>query len=169
MSEEKKETTEVIVELGEFGKLLSNMKLKIKALGNNASEVEMIEVEPSDLVQVCKELKRSQKMTFLNYMTALEVKNGYQTIIQLEDHENMKFLVIKTTAPKASPKIPTLSELYPNADWFEREAYDMIGIEYEGHPNLTRILNPDNWDGFPLRKDYIGPVDELNQPIKLNR
>jgi NADH:ubiquinone oxidoreductase subunit C len=169
MSEEKTSAEEVKSQLGEFGTLLSDMKIKIKALGNNASGVEMLEVEPSDLIQVCKELKRSKKMNFLNYMTAVEVKNGYQSIIQLEDHESMKYLVIKTSSAKSSPKIPSLTELYPNANWFEREGYDMIGIEYEGHPNLTRILNPDNWDGFPLRKDYIGPVDELNRPVKLNR
>jgi NADH:ubiquinone oxidoreductase subunit C len=45
----------------------------------------------------------------------------------------------------------------------------MLGIIYEGHPNLTRILNPDQWEGYPLRKDYIGPVDALNEPIRFKK
>ncbi|WP_130342146.1 NADH-quinone oxidoreductase subunit C [Herbihabitans rhizosphaerae] len=52
------------------------------------------------------------------------------------------------------PHVPSLVEVYPTADWQEREAYDMFGIVYDGHPALTRILMPDDWDGHPQRKDY---------------
>ena len=52
------------------------------------------------------------------------------------------------------PHVPSLTGLYPTADWQERETYDMFGIVYDGHPALTRILMPDDWDGFPQRKDY---------------
>lgn len=166
MSEEKAETS---IELGEIGKYLEEKKIKAKALGNNASGTEMIELETTDWVQVCKELKRAKKMNFLNYMTALEVKAGYQVIVQLENLETMEYVVLKTTAPKSNPTIPSLTEVFPNANWFEREAYDMVGIDFEGHPNLTRILNPEEWEGYPLRKDYIGPVDELNRPLSFKQ
>ncbi len=52
------------------------------------------------------------------------------------------------------PHVPSVTALYPTADWQERETYDMFGIIYDGHPALTRILMPDDWDGFPQRKDY---------------
>jgi NADH-quinone oxidoreductase subunit C len=52
------------------------------------------------------------------------------------------------------PHVPSLTPLYPTADWQERETFDMFGIVYDGHPALTRILMPDDWDGFPQRKDY---------------
>ena len=52
------------------------------------------------------------------------------------------------------PHLPSVTALYPTADWQEREAYDMFGIIFDGHPGLTRILMPDDWDGFPQRKDY---------------
>ena len=61
---------------------------------------------------------------------------------------------LETTAPDVDPRIPSLYSVYPTADWHEREAYDMFGILYDGHPGLTRILMPDDWLGHPQRKDY---------------
>ena len=57
------------------------------------------------------------------------------------------------------PAVPSVTGIWPGANWFEREAYDMFGIIFEGHPDLTRILMPDEWEGYPLRKDYsVGKV-----------
>jgi NADH-quinone oxidoreductase subunit C len=61
---------------------------------------------------------------------------------------------IEVAVSVEDPHVPSLTELYPTADWQERETYDMFGIVYDGHPALTRILMPDDWDGFPQRKDY---------------
>jgi NADH-quinone oxidoreductase subunit C len=61
---------------------------------------------------------------------------------------------LETTAPDVDPHIPSLFEVYPTVDWHEREAWDMFGIVYDGHPSLTRILMPDDWLGHPQRKDY---------------
>jgi NADH-quinone oxidoreductase subunit C len=52
------------------------------------------------------------------------------------------------------PTFKSVTSVYRTADWHEREAYDMVGIYFEGHPDLRRILLPDDWEGFPLRKDY---------------
>lgn len=156
-------------ELGEMAKFLSEKGIKINYLGKNASGVEMIELEPADLVQASKELKKSKKMNVLNFITATEVKRGYQSSAQIENLDDKTAVVLKVVVSKENPNVPTLTEVFPTADWQEREAYDMIGINYEGHPNLVRILNPDKWDGHPLRKDYIGPVDWLNQPLSLNK
>jgi NADH-quinone oxidoreductase subunit C len=54
----------------------------------------------------------------------------------------------------ADPHLPSVTALYPTADWQEREAFDMFGLIFDGHPSLTRIMMPDDWDGFPQRKDY---------------
>ena len=61
---------------------------------------------------------------------------------------------LETTAPDADPHVPSIVEVYPTNDWAEREAYDMFGLQFDGHPALTRILMPDDWPGHPQRKDY---------------
>ena len=61
---------------------------------------------------------------------------------------------LKVTAPEEKPEVPTISHLFANANWCEREAYDQIGIRFTGHPNLKRILNHHEFVGHPLRKDY---------------
>ena len=64
-----------------------------------------------------------------------------------------------TTAPRDEPSVASLTPLWPGAGFAEREVYDMFGIEFEGHPDLTRILMPDDWVGHPLRKDFgVGSV-----------
>lgn len=61
---------------------------------------------------------------------------------------------LEVTAPDDDPRIPSIVAVYPAADWHERETWDMFGIEFTGHPALTRILMPDDWPGHPQRKDY---------------
>jgi NADH-quinone oxidoreductase subunit C len=61
---------------------------------------------------------------------------------------------VETTCPDADPHVPSVVAVYPTADWQEREAYDMFGVVFDGHPALTRILMPDDWQGHPQRKDY---------------
>lgn len=72
-------------------------------------------------------------------------------------------LRLKVRIPGTDPRLPTVSEVWPAANWAEREAYDLFGLVFEGHPDLRRILMPDDWDGFPMRKDY--PV-QIKLPVK---
>jgi NADH-quinone oxidoreductase subunit C len=63
-------------------------------------------------------------------------------------------LRLEVSTSVEDPHVPSVTSVYPTADWHEREAYDMFGIVYDGHPALTRILMPDDWEGHPQRKDY---------------
>ena len=72
-------------------------------------------------------------------------------------------LRVKVRVPGDDPRVPTLSGIWRSANWAEREAYDLFGILFDGHPDLRRILMPEDWEGFPLRKDY--PV-QIKAPVK---
>ncbi len=154
---------------GEFGIFLKSNGIQSTPLGNDADNVEMIEVETKDLVKACQTLKDSAdaRMDFLVLLTSVELKKGYQSIYSFHSTKTKKSFRVKVTVPKENPIVPTIGHLWSAADWYERESYDMMGIIYAGHPNLKRILNPDNWEGYPLRKDYIPPVDALNGPHPL--
>lgn len=64
---------------------------------------------------------------------------------------------VKVIMPRNEPILPSVCDLWPTANWHEREAYDLFGIHFEGHPDLKRILLADDWVGYPLRKDYVFP------------
>ncbi len=72
-------------------------------------------------------------------------------------------LRVKVRLPGDDPRVATVSGVWPNADWLEREVWDLFGIVFEGHPDLRRLLMPDDWEGHPLRKDY--PV-QINRPVE---
>jgi NADH-quinone oxidoreductase subunit C len=72
-------------------------------------------------------------------------------------------LRLKVKVPGTDPRLPTLSHVWPSVNWAEREAFDLFGILFDGHPDLRRILMPDDWEGFPMRKDY--PV-QIKAPVK---
>jgi NADH-quinone oxidoreductase subunit C len=82
---------------------------------------------------------------------------------------------VRVVVDRDAPRIPSVASIWPTADWHEREAYDLMGIVFENHPDLRRILCPEDWEGHPLRKDYPYPVEyhgipatteyELNSPM----
>ncbi len=74
-------------------------------------------------------------------------------------------ITIKVDVPAEKPDVPSVASVWPTANWHEREAYDLFGIRFAGHPDLRRILLPEDWDGYPLRKDY--KVPEFYQGMKV--
>ena len=124
--------------------------------------VEMIKVDPEVLIPVATALYAYG----FNY---LQCQGGYDTgpggdlvsfyhLTKVSDNADRPEEVrLKVFLPRDNPKVPSVYWIWKAADWQEREAYDMYGIIYEGHPNLKRILMPEDWVGWPLRKDYISP------------
>ena len=83
--------------------------------------------------------------------------NEIEVVYHLYSMKHRHNIILKTRIPVSSPKIPSVAMVWRTADWHEREAYDLFGIEFTDHPDLRRILLPDDWEGFPLRRDYITP------------
>ena len=75
-------------------------------------------------------------------------------VYQLRSITHNRIIRLEVTAPDADPHVPSLVALFPTLDWHERETYDFFGIVFDGHPALTRIEMPDDWVGYPQRKDY---------------
>ena len=96
---------------------------------------------------------------FLGCLTAVDyvADNQFGVVYDLRSHQHGHWFAVKALIDRDAPTIPSVMDLWPAADWHEREAYDMMGITFEGHSDLRRILLPEDWEGFPLRKDYVFP------------
>ncbi len=83
----------------------------------------------------------------------------------LYDLNNQQGIVLKVFVPDDEPVVPSITDIHPGAEWHEREAYDLLGIRFTDHPDLRRILLPEDWDGHPLRKDYEFPLSYRGLPV----
>lgn len=89
----------------------------------------------------------------------LRRKPRYEVVINLLSYTRRRRMRIRVGVDGADPQMPSISSVFPGANYYERETYDLFGIAFTGHPDLTRILLPDDWEGHPLRKDYsVGSV-----------
>ncbi len=84
-------------------------------------------------------------------------KARIEVVLHLTSLKHRHWIVLKVMLPRDNPKTPTLENIWPTANWHEREAYDLFGIEFEGHSDLRRIFLPEDWAGHPLRKDWEWP------------
>lgn len=117
-----------------------------------------IVLKPEDLLRIAKFLKESEefKMDYLSSVTAVDYLEFLESVYHLYSTvKKTEALVLKVRVPRNAPKIPSLFPIYRGAEFQEREAYDMMGIGYEGHPDLRRIFMWEGFEGFPLRKDYL--------------
>jgi NADH-quinone oxidoreductase subunit C len=95
--------------------------------------------------------------TYLSDVTAVDrfpVEPRFELNYHLLSISRRDYLRLRLSLPGESPAIESVIPVWPTANWHEREIFDLFGIRFEGHPNLRRILMPDNWEGHPLRKDY---------------
>ncbi len=98
------------------------------------------------------------RMESLEFSTAADYPPTHLALVcYLYSYTHRHRLALKVDLPRDGATIPTLSHLWPNADWNEREIYDLFGVFFEGHPDLRRIMMPEDWEGHPLRKDYSHP------------
>jgi NADH-quinone oxidoreductase subunit C len=140
-----------------------------------------IEVSPSSVQAVCKHLRDEPSLAFdyLNSVTAVdylhtdpkkaakvEWEPHVEVVYHLFSMQHKHSLVLKAKLPRwkddqpgVPPQIDTVSTIWKTADWHEREVYDLMGVEFIGHPNLRRILCPEDWVGHPLRRDYQMPLE----------
>jgi len=102
----------------------------------------------------------SLRFTFLSDITTVDrypLEPRFEVNYQLLSMDRQERLRLRVKLPGNSVTVASVTPIWPTANWHERENFDLFGIQFEGHPDLTRILMPDDWEGHPLRKDY--PVE----------
>jgi NADH-quinone oxidoreductase subunit C len=129
-----------------------------------------IVLTPASLVEVCTYLKRDLQYDFLETVTAVDWPERiprFDVVYQLLSLPHRSFVRLKVRVGQRReehPAVPTVTNVWPGANWYEREVYDLFGITFTGHPDLRRILMPTDWTTHPLRKDYPLSGFDLPEP-----
>jgi NADH-quinone oxidoreductase subunit C len=143
-----------------FGEAILEAKLEIQQ--------PWISISPNKMKEVCFYLRDNPSLQF-DYMMCLSGvdlgSNKLGVIYHLYSMPQKHKIVLKVFCTRENPHVQSVSSVWGTANWHEREAYDMVGIIFDEHPDLRRILLPDDWEGHPLLKDY--KVPEFYQGIKV--
>ncbi|MDA1645691.1 NADH-quinone oxidoreductase subunit C, partial [Bacillus cereus group sp. TH163-1LC] len=121
-----------------------------------SKDVPTLVVEPSEYYEVMELLRSHEELAF-DYMSELHATDfvtHMEVYVHLFSYGKKQSVAVKVKLDREAPQVESVTALWKGADWPEREAYDLLGIVFKGHPNLSRILMPDDWIGHPLRKDY---------------
>lgn len=120
-----------------------------------------VHVGPENFRAIAEFLFHDEAMAFdwLGCISAVDyvADDEIAAVYDLRSTKHNHWFAVKVIMPREDPKMPSTCDLWPAANWHEREAFDMMGIVFENHPDLRRILLPEDWDGYPLRKDYVFP------------
>ncbi|MGH7488982.1 MAG: NADH-quinone oxidoreductase subunit C [bacterium] len=114
-------------------------------------------IAPASIVDVCRFLKNEQEFNRIDDVTAVDwhpAEPRFEVVYHLHSLPRNQRLRLKCRVSGPQPEIDSVTPVWRGANWYEREVYDMFGIVFRNHPDLTRILMPLDWDGYPLRKDY---------------
>ena len=127
---------------------------------DEGSEDNYIYFKPDNWLNIAKWLFSDTSLLFNSLQCQMGIDMGENILesrYNLHSMEHDHYLEVRIRVPRSNAKIPSVEQVWRIADWFERETYDMLGIEYSGHRDLRRILLPNDWEGWPLRKDYQEP------------
>ncbi len=116
-----------------------------------------LEIDPAQIVNVCRKLKGEQSYVRLSTVTGVDrfpEKPRFEVVYHLHSIERNERLRLKCRISGENPEIDSVTGVWRSANWYERETFDLFGIRFRNHPDLTRIMMPDDWEGHPLRKDY---------------
>lgn len=117
-------------------------------------------VDPAKIREVGLFLKESGAFRF-DYLTnlgGLDEGENLTVVYHLRSTRGPGKLALRASVPRENPEIDSVSPVWAGAGWFEREAFDLFGFRFRGHADLRRIMLPDDWEGHPLRKDYVDPM-----------
>ena len=148
---------------------LQNFKIQYSDVNGTPSLI----IPKEEVLNVCKTLKEDESLKFNSCVDAVSVdrfekKNRFEMIYNLVSIDNNERVFIKLILDSKNPEMETLSFIWKSANWYEREAYDMMGINFLNHPDLRRMYMPESYEYYPLRKDFplMGIPDSIPLPNK---
>lgn len=122
-------------------------------------------VKPTDIIDVCRLLRDELGFEMLEDETAVDywpvVSPRFHLIYQVYSYKKNIRICLRVPLDGNAPALPTIEGVYPNANWHEREIWDLFGIRFEDHSDLRRLMMPQDWEGYPLRKDYPLGYEEV--------
>jgi NADH-quinone oxidoreductase subunit C len=141
-----------------FARLEKQFSGRVRDFKGDAPEP-YLTVEGETIIEVCRYLRDDADLKFevLSDQTAVDwpKEEKIQLVYHLYSYSGRHQIVLKVDLPRDNPKIATVEEIWKIANWFEREIFDLFGVIFDGHSDLRRIMLPEDWVGYPLRKDYI--------------
>ncbi len=119
-------------------------------------DLPMIRVEPADTAQVCRLAKEDPRLRMrqLLCLACVDYKDYLELVYILHSLDPDRTLVVKTRVPTDNPRLPSVAPIWKAGDWYEREAHDLFGVEFEGHPGLAPLLLYEGFEGYPGRKEF---------------
>ncbi|MEM9156944.1 MAG: NAD(P)H-quinone oxidoreductase subunit J [Cyanobacteria bacterium P01_F01_bin.33] len=151
-----------VIERGPTSQFLIDNGFDCEFLGFDQCGVEIISLEREFLATIATVLY-GYGFNYLQCQCGYDMGPGQPLVsvynlTKLDDNaDRPQELRVKVFVPREDPRLPSVYWIWKTADWQERETFDMYGLIYEGHPNLKRILMPEDWVGWPMRKDYVTP------------
>lgn len=124
-------------------------------------------VATSAILDVCRFMRAeaSLRMDHLELLGGVDYKDRIEVVYILNSMKHNHRYTLKCRLPRENPSVSTVESVWRVANWHERETFDMFGVVFEGHSDPRRILCPDDWDGYPLRKDYQPPKSYHEMPV----
>ena len=118
------------------------------------SSTHVVRVDKSMIVDAAVFMKQ-QGYNMMLCLSCVDLGNCFELVYNFYSTDEKKGLIIKTSIDRENPKIESVSSVYPSVGWYEREIFDLFGVIFSDHGDLRRILMPEGWEGYPLRKDYV--------------
>lgn len=121
-----------------------------------------INIEPHEFRLFAEQLRQSQlNMNYLFCLTCIDWKTHLTMVYHFSSTEHRQTIVVKIRLDRTNPEIKTVSDIWRTAEFHEREVYELFGVKFIDHPDLRRLILTDDFEGFPLRKDFEDPVNMI--------